>query len=525
MASIPSSEQAKPTGAAPVIRRVVFAEESLSSRVLKKYVPAWVFSGVVHVAFILIAVFMFGGDEVQTVKADSEKIVTAVEEEKKDKEDNLTETDIGFDDAIKAATESPREEAENVDAPTNPNEAIGTPMDASELPSQSSNAPSSLTNAEMTGSPSELTDKGLNAAGAGGMTGSLSVAGMKGRSGSTKDAMIKAGGGNSMTEAAVAEGLLWLSKQQQSGGHWEYDGSSKADKIAATGMALLPFLAAGETHKTGKKYTKYVAGGVEYLKSKLQKSTGTFSGSSGMYAHAIATIALCEAYGMTMDPSLKPHAQLAVTYIVNGQGANGSWGYAPKTNGDTSIVGWQIQAIKSGKLCGLSVPENSFKKAVEFLESVSGSSGATYGYSSPGTSINLNPVGLLCRYYTGWGPKNPNFARGVDVLMATPPEAPTAGITPNMYALYYSTQVVHFFEGTKWFDIWNPKMQTLMLGTQIKTVGATKGSWNADKGSIGDNCGRLGTTCLALLTLEVYYRHLPLYKRGGGGLAVLENGN
>ena len=36
------------------------------------------------------------------------------------------------------------------------------------------------------------------------------------------------------------------------------------------------------------------------------------------------------------------------------------------------------------------------------------------------------------------------------------------------------------------------------------------------------SCGRLGTTCMTLLTLEVYYRHLPLYKRDTGGLKELE---
>ena len=46
-------------------------------------------------------------------------------------------------------------------------------------------------------------------------------------------------------------------------------------------------------------------------------------------------------------------------------------------------------------------------------------------------------------------------------------------------------------------------------------------SWNS-LAVIGGACGRLGTTCLALLTLEVYYRHLPLYKRDSGGLADLE---
>jgi hypothetical protein len=66
-------------------------------------------------------------------------------------------------------------------------------------------------------------------------------------------------------------------------------------------------------------------------------------------------------------------------------------------------------------------------------------------------------------------------------------------------------------------------MRDLLIDLQDKSGDpARKGSWERDSGFIGSACGRLGTTCLALLTLEVYYRHLPLYKRDSGGLMELE---
>src|SRR5436190_243655 len=83
----------------------------------------------------------------------------------------------------------------------------------------------------------------------------LMAPGLRGRGPATKNALLKAGGGNDISEAAVARGLVWLAHMQLKDGSWEFDGSSK-DKIAATGMALLPFLAAGETHKFGMKYQK-----------------------------------------------------------------------------------------------------------------------------------------------------------------------------------------------------------------------------------------------------------------------------
>ena len=91
-----------------------------------------------------------------------------------------------------------------------------------------------------------------------------------------------------------------------------------------------------------------------------------------------------------------------------------------------------------------------------------------------------------------------------------------------MYYLYYATQVVHFFDGPDWHQTWNPKIRDLLVKLQVKTAGANKGSWDKDQGHIGGSCGRLGTTCLCLLTLEVYYRHLPLYKRDNGAMAELQ---
>ncbi len=90
----------------------------------------------------------------------------------------------------------------------------------------------------------------------------------------------------------------------------------------------------------------------------------------------------------------------------------------------------------------------------------------------------------------------------------------------DMYYTYYASQVFKFFDGPSWHRDWNPAMQKALLPAQIteKTKGAKEadiGSWNADKGTIGQYCGRLGTTALTVLTLEVYYRHLPLYKREG----------
>ncbi len=119
---------------------------------------------------------------------------------------------------------------------------------------------------------------------------------------------------------------------------------------------------------------------------------------------------------MTKDPLLKPFAKSRDRLIQRGvQGPNGSWGYSSGQDGDTSIVGWQVQALKAAQLSkDLVVSDAVIKKAVKFLElAAAGPKKAMYGYrdnkdAQPSTARTA--VGLLSRYYIdGWGPNNPGM--------------------------------------------------------------------------------------------------------------------
>ena len=338
--------------------------------------------------------------------------------------------------------------------------------------------------------------------------------------GADKDKLLKSGGGNTESEAAVARGLAWLARQQQKDGSWKFDGSSK-DQVAATGMALLPFLAAAQKPDGDDKYSKQVKAGLDWLTARVEKGGGF--GTKNMYAHAIATIALCDACALSKDDKLKAKATSAVQFIVGAQGKNGSWGYTgpDPAEGDTSIVGWQIQALASARMAGIKFEKDKvYKEANKFLESVSSDSGAKYGYREKGASQTLTPVGLLTKYYMGkYNPRTPAFANGVEFIKGFPPQKSYF----DMYYYYYATRVVHFSGGPDWHKFWNPKMRDMLIDLQRKAGDDTvKGSWDKDGGFIGSSCGRLGTTALAVLTLQVYYRDLPLYKRDAGGLNELD---
>jgi hypothetical protein len=353
-----------------------------------------------------------------------------------------------------------------------------------------------------------------------------------GRSGSTKEKQLREAGGTDASELAVARGLAWLAKQQKADGSWEFEGSSKNDRIAATGMALLPFLAAGETHKSSGKYKETVSKGLAFLIKNLD-ATGKFTGGMFGYSHPIATIALCEAYGMTKDRALllRP-AQLAIYHIQQGQGPGGSWGYSPGNAGDTSVTGWHVQALQAARLTkDVVVADKVLRNAEQFLDRVSkGDRKAMYGYNSadgaaPGTALTAS--GLLCRYYlSGWGPSHPAMTEGVEGLLKNGPKPGTKdrpNPLTNVYYFYYATQVVHIYGGLAWKD-WNegPEvggqrtigMRDWLVNLQLKD-GPNLGTWDPDRAFIGASCGRLGTTCMCLLNLEVYYRHQPLQKRAG----------
>ncbi len=363
-----------------------------------------------------------------------------------------------------------------------------------------------------------------------------------GRSGSTRVKMLQEGGGNALSEARVANGLQWLALHQAQDGHWslhEFNhsardkprpagriytcncqvGSPNRNDIAATGFGLLPFLAGGITHKptktTNKDYSKTVDGALNWLMSKQSKQ-GSFS--DDMYAHGIATIAMCEAYGLTSDPRLKQSAQHALNFIAYAQdSAGGGWRYAPKQAGDTSVTGWQLMALKSGQMAGLSVPKNTLKLSERFLDSCETSNKGGFGYT-PGTgeSITMTAVGLLCRQYSGVSQRSPSLLAGVQRLKLNYP-----GKLDNIYYLYYATQVMHHMQGESW-RFWNEgvdengkKIHNGIRDSLIskQDTGTTPkhphqiGSWPGSQG------GRIMATSLSLLCLEVYYRHLPLYRR------------
>ena len=332
-------------------------------------------------------------------------------------------------------------------------------------------------------------------------------------------------GGTTLTEAAVSRGLRWLANHQNEDGSWSLSGFHRAGECSCSGdgafatkspgtaLALLPFLGAGQTHLTGK-YKGTVSRGLKWLLEN-QTAEGDLRagahGNEGMYTQGQATIVLCEALAMTGDEALRQPAQKAVDFVAAAQYNDGGWRYLPgpkKLKGDTSVLGWQLMALQSARSANLKTPDETWELADMYLDSVQRKNGALYCYQ-PGydSSPAMTAEGLLCRIYLGWGKDRPGLRRGVAWLSED--ELPTSS-RQNIYYWYYATQVMHHVGGQEWED-WNLRMRDVLVKSQ-ETRGHAAGSW-LPRGEFSDAGGRIYMTALAVCTLEVYYRHLPVFRR------------
>jgi len=328
-------------------------------------------------------------------------------------------------------------------------------------------------------------------------------------------------GGKASSDEAVVRGLRFLVKTQNPDGSW---GKGNKSYVAAmTGFSLLSFLGHGET-ATSPEYGPTVKKTVEWIVEQGTKNQGRLSmepafSQAGVYAHAIATFALAEYYSMTKDESVVNLLSTAVAYIVNGQGPDGGWMYAyDKTEGDTSVSGWQIQALKAAHVTGLNLADvdAALDKAMLNLKRVQGPKGG-FGYRKKEDRYSLTGVGVYCTYV--WKQeKDASVRDGTDFMMEqTKKMYPVEFLheRADLYAWYYNTLACAAMGGAAW-QTWNRMFQDEIVKHQDPD-----GSWPPlKKGAPGgeiqadpEGVGPFYRTTLCVLMLESYYRYTWPAKR------------
>ncbi len=537
-ASILVSVTPSPPAPPPLIRTPPATGQALGGRRWQRLLPAWILSGLFHAGLILIFMEIHYDSGLAQAPPSTEVVETRVEEAPNPME-ALDNPDVGLDPEVPTNFNVTRIEEISVPGPAAPDEAVGV-LNAPAATPTNIPPPPGLGKEGQGGGVDGLPAGVGNLVGFSGGLGKLALTpgGFGGRSGATRARLVRTGGGNAQSEAAVALGLHWLFQHQAPDGRWSLDGfhryarcncgsPGQANDVAGTAFGLLPFLGAGYTHRAGPgkdgKYAKSIERGLKFLLLQ-QNREGAFNGN--MYAQGLATIAVCEAYGLTADPALQKPAQRALQYIARAQNERGGWDYTPRgPTPDTSIGGWQIMAMKSGQMAGLDVSTATLAKATHWLDEWAGDpEGSLYGYRQPrfrnpeeggASPQSMIAIGLLCRQYLGWGPRHPGLNKGARWLLL-PANMPLPGNRSHMYFHYYATQVMHHMGGDYW-KRWNPAMRDWLIRTQDQGLtprhAHQKGSWEAKGDWWCAPGGRVMMTSLCLLTLEVYYRHLPLYRR------------
>lgn len=335
----------------------------------------------------------------------------------------------------------------------------------------------------------------------------------QGRSAGGRAAGLKsyAGSWGQYTEVSVVKALEWLKKKQNPDGSWN------PSKTAMTGLALLTYLAHGET-TSSEKYGQTVEKAIRFLISQ-QDAEGRFCKTDdqpGPYAHGIATYAICEAYGLTRIPSLKPVMEKAVQIILNGQQPKGGWDYNYKKGGrrDTSVAGWQIQALKSAYIAGaenVGIKE-AMEKAVTDIKSASDPETGRFFYTdrTGHKTDSITGIGVLCLELLGHA-MDKECRQGLQALVGANCDWEKPDEWP-MYAWYYITQA-KFHQGGQTWSGWNSKFARVYVKNQNED-----GSWTSAGANLPTDSGKeinqgpVYSTTLAALTLQVYYRFLPTYK-------------
>ena len=361
----------------------------------------------------------------------------------------------------------------------------------------------------------------------------------EGRSEHARGTVLSNGGGDETTEAAVMRGLHWLARQQFPDGHWSlrkgprnnsYDAAGVDNWTAATGMALLAFLGHGETCERGE-FQKTVQKGWTWL-LRQQSENGCFYRPDAetqdhlFYTQGICTIAICELYAMTENLSdrekLRLSAQKAIDFCVENQTRSGGWRYGRNDyESDLSVTGWVVMALHSGRIAGLDVPQEALDRITEFLDDI-GEAGSKYPYQKGYATVtrSMTAEGLLCRQFLGWDQDDSRLLEGADWLVQpdnlicfTGRDEMGRRNERDVYYWYYATQMFHHLGGRHW-KTWNDVMKQKMCENQQTRAGENQGSWDPVLPSQDKYAsqGRLYVTCLSIYILEVYYRHLPIYR-------------
>jgi hypothetical protein len=323
-------------------------------------------------------------------------------------------------------------------------------------------------------------------------------------------------------DQAIKRGLEFLHRSQDRDGAWA---GGPANNPAITSFAVMAFLSAGHVPGEGP-YGETVKKGVEWV-LKRQAANGLIAtaGHQEMYHHGIATLMLAEVAGMTdtqLGKDVRQALEKAVEVILVAQRKDGQhrggWRYTRVGyDGDLSVTGWQIMALRAAKNLGCDVPADKIEEAVGYIKRCQQDTTGGFCYF-PGSRLTVPCTGTAILALEICG-KNQHRSRevlkaaaflreeGKGLGLRNKGRFPTWGSPYFFYSVYYCSQAMFQLGGNEWIDA-RPKLHKEILDNQ-----AANGSWLSPDGG-SRPYGHNYCTAMAVLSLTVEYRYLPIYQRG-----------
>ncbi len=289
-------------------------------------------------------------------------------------------------------------------------------------------------------------------------------------------------------ETAIAKAQQWLVAKQNKNGSWEQNNGVNA-------MAAIALMVNGHTPGKGEHGTA-VAKAIDFIISGQEKNGFLALGRKGpMYQHALATLALSEAYGMTQNPKIREALIKAVELIVYCQHSEGGWRYHPKPmKGDLSATVMQVMALRASAEAGIYVPQETIDHAVRFIKGCWQEKQQGFSYMRGGGKKNFNRLGagVVCLQSVGLH-KTPMIPAAIKELQKM-------GIKKKgshyWYGHYYASIAFYHYGGPPWKNYY-PKICNKILREWGKS---------SHYKSILD-------TSWAILVMGVPYRYSPIYHR------------
>ncbi|MBK8980168.1 MAG: terpene cyclase/mutase family protein [Planctomycetes bacterium] len=368
--------------------------------------------------------------------------------------------------------------------------------------------------------------------------------GAGGRYGSRGEGRARLGRRGAPVADAVSNALEWLARHQDDDGKWDSDGFMKHDAageactgpgnpthdIGVTGLALLAFLADGSTLRSGP-YSEVIKKGVQWLREQQDEKTGLFGSNAAnefIYDHAIATLAMVEAYGLSDYRLLRSTAQKGINYLEWHRNPYAMWRYQPRDgDNDTSVTSWCIQAYAAAASFRLDVNQQVMPLAMSWIDQMTDPATGRTGYSERGGVSSrfagdhavrypsdrneaMTAAALYMRFLCGQSPDaNPVMRQQADLIIAKPPAWDVEGGRIDSMAWLYGSLALYQYGGRHWQE-WARSLSSALLPNQ-HTEGAAAGSWDPID-VWGDYGGRVFTTAMHTLSLQTYYRFTRLVR-------------